>query len=266
MVLVYGFAKGADLTVVEQQLSHNQIVFEIVQTETEQELWIQDENWLPSVKSFCVQYVASQKQRLTLANLKQTPVVFVLLIVTAVVALFTQLGEQFRDWFFIADIQYVPRTWQLYDGVELIWHSISPIFLHFSIEHVIFNALMFWYLGSCLERLLGHVQLVVLLIFLAVLSNYVQLLLAGPLFGGLSGVVYGLLVFAFCYQFLKAPLYLPKGLFYFAMVWMALGFTPIFYWLGLGNMANAAHVSGALGGLLYFSIFKILGVKDYYES
>ena len=35
----------------------------------------------------------------------------------------------------------------------------------------------------------------------------------------------------------------------FAMAWMVIGFTPLPEWLGLGSMANEAHLGGFVAGL-----------------
>ena len=265
MYLVFQFDSNDALQPILVELQKHDIAFQIQQTETKQELWIADQAYIDPVLLLCEQFAEQKKRTLSIKNLKDTPVIFLLLIFTALSAFFTQLGESNQQYFFIAHMIFDPRSWQLYQGIELAWHSISPIFLHFGIEHVIFNSLMFWYLGSLLERLLGHVHVFVLIILLALCSNYAQLFMSGPLFGGLSGVVYGLMMFAFCYQFFIKPLFLPKGLLYVAIVWLLLGLTPVFPYLGLGNMANTAHISGVLAGLTYFIVFKLLALRGKHE-
>lgn len=265
MYLVFQFDLNEALQPILHELQQHEIEHQLRVTANHQELWIADDAYASSVVHLCEQFCEQKKRTLSFVNLKSTPVVFVMLIITALVALITQLGESHQQYFFIAEMIFDPRGWQLYEGISLFWHSISPIFLHFGIEHLVFNSLMFWYLGSILERLLGHVHVLALIILLALCSNYAQLFMSGPLFGGLSGVVYGLMMFAFCYQFFIRPLYLPKGLFYVATVWLLFGLTPIFSYLGLGNMANTAHISGVLAGLAYFSVFKLLALRGKHE-
>ena len=92
-----------------------------------------------------------------------------------------------------------------------IWRLVTPIFLHFSIMHIFFN--MWWLrdLGSMIEGRQSSNYLIVLVLALAVGSNLTQFYLGGylsghpfhlgghivgyggPNFGGMSGVIYGLL-------------------------------------------------------------------------
>lgn len=248
------------------ELQQQNIAYEIKHIDGTRQLWLEDENYVEAVTRAYDAYKQAnlqQKQHtLTLQNLKQLPVTTSLIMVSLVVALVTQLGEQWLDAFFIAQIQYYPRSWLPYSGVDLIWHSISPIFLHFGVEHLVFNSLSFWYLGSILERKLSILVYISIIVVLALVSNYSQLWMSGPLFGGLSGVVYGLIGFAAGYQFSYRPLMIPKALFYFAIGWIALGFTPIFAAVGLGNMANTAHVSGLLCGACLFVLFYAFVKKE----
>jgi GlpG protein len=243
------------------QLEKQNIVFQLVHENSLAELWVLDASLVEPVSQFYsdyrVQVIEQQKNSLTIDNLKNTPITSILLMITLVVALITQLGSQFTDWFFIAQIQYYPRSWFLYEGIQNIWRVVSPIFLHFGIEHIIFNALSFWYLGSVLERKLGMIVFILLVIALAVVSNVSQLIVSGPLFGGLSGVVYGFIGFAFLYQQFIADLNVPKGLLYVAIGWMLLGMTNVLAVIGFGNMANTAHLSGLMTGFIAFLVYKI---------
>ena len=71
------------------------------------------------------------------------------------------------------------------------WRLITPIFIHFSLSHLAFNALWIFVLGSKIEMLDGRFLFISLVIFTGIASNYIQHLWNGvALFGGLSGVVY----------------------------------------------------------------------------
>ena len=248
------------------ELTQQGIIYEIKQANGISELWLEDEQVIEPVRKAYEAYKQAQQQQkqhtLTIENLKQLPITTALILISLVVAFVTQLGEQFLDLFFIAQIQYYPRSWIPYTGIASVWHSISPIFLHFGIEHLIFNSLSCWYLGSILERKLSAISYLSLVIILALVSNYSQLWVSGPLFGGLSGVVYGLIGFAFVYQLFYRPLAIPKGLFYLAIGWILFGLTPVFAWIGLGNMANTAHVSGLICGAFLFLPFYLFVKKE----
>ena len=82
------------------------------------------------------------------------------------------------------------------------WRLITPIFLHFSIAHLAFNCLWIYILGDKIEKMDGALILIILVIFSAVCSNLLQYLWTfSSLFGGLSGVIYGLLGFCMILEF-----------------------------------------------------------------
>jgi len=250
------------------ELKEKGIAFELREHEGQPALWLADPQLVVPVAQAYETYktrIEQQKQHtLTVKNVKQLPITTFLIVASLLVALITQLGERNLEWFFIAQMQYYPRGWVAYSDLALIWHSISPIFLHFGVEHLVFNSLSCWYLGSVLERRLSMLTYMGLVIVLALISNYSQLWVSGPLFGGLSGVVYGLIGFALPYQICKQPLGIPKGLFYLAIGWLLLGYTPIFEAAGIGSMANAAHLSGMLAGVVLFFIGFIFSKKNHY--
>ncbi len=139
-----------------------------------------------------------------------------------------------------------------------VWRLLTPDFLHFSWTHIIFNAVMLWFLGSQVEWFDGRGRLVALFLATSIFSNGLQYLVSGPLFGGLSGVVYGILGYCWLSQ-RKAPRFqFPPALVTFAVAWMVIGFTPLTELLGLGRMANEAHLGGFVSGV---ALALILPVK-----
>ena len=80
----------------------------------------------------------------------------------------------------------------------------------------------------------------------AVVSNLAQLIAVGPNFGGLSGVVYGVLGFVWFIGWLRPSwgIDLPKPVIGFMLLWLILGYADIL-WV---NMANAAHTAGLVSG------------------
>ena len=92
--------------------------------------------------------------------------------------------------------------------------------------------------------------LIALFLVTSLTSNTLQHLVSGPLFGGLSGVVYGVLGYCWLSQQRRPRFQFPPALVTFALVWMLIGFTPLPEAVGIGRMANEAHLGGFLGGLL----------------
>ena len=134
--------------------------------------------------------------------------------------------------------------WQLSE----LYRLITPAFLHFSALHIVFNLCWWWYLGGRVEKVLGKQTLLLLLVISAVISNTAQAILVNANFGGLSGVNYALVGFAwYCGAVYKSnTLMLPTNIFVFMLVWMLLGFADV---LPI-SMANWAHLFGLLSGLL----------------
>lgn len=153
--------------------------------------------------------------------------------------------QQF-DWHTLSSRVYALR--ETLAGGQ-IWRLISPDFLHFSWTHIIFNSVMLWFLGSQVEWFDGKARLVGLFIFTSLVSNGLQYFVSGPLFGGLSGVVYGILGYCWLSQRRVPRFQFPPALVTFAVVWMVIGFTPLPEVLGLGRMANEAHLGGFIAGI-----------------
>jgi GlpG protein len=151
------------------------------------------------------------------------------------------------EWFSLAD-----RLNALLDTLSKgqVWRLITPDFLHFSWPHIIFNSVMLWFLGSQVEFIDGRTRLLVLALVASLLSNGLQYLVTGPLFGGLSGVVYAIMGYCWLSQRRLPRFQFPPALITFALAWMVLGFTPLPNMLGMGNMANEAHLGGFVAGLL----------------
>ncbi len=126
------------------------------------------------------------------------------------------------------------------------WRIITPIFLHFNLLHILFN--MWWLkdLGTAIERVFSPTYLVVFVLVTAAVSHLAQYYFIGPgIFGGMSGVVYGLFGFIWVRGRLDPsfPYRMPQGLVIFMLIWFALGFTG---WVG--PIANGVHGGGLVVG------------------
>lgn len=128
------------------------------------------------------------------------------------------------------------------------WRLFTPIFLHFSPLHILFNMYWLHVLGSQIERLKGSKFFITFVLAVALFSNLAQFFVSGPLFGGMSGVVYGL----FGYVFIKCKLDPGDGFYIDAFTanimfgWFALCFLGVF-----ASIANWAHAGGLVVGLAW---------------
>jgi len=132
-------------------------------------------------------------------------------------------------------------------NINQFWRLFTPSLMHFSAMHIIFNLLWWWYLGGKIETQLGSRPLLFLLLVAGTLPNIVQFYMAGPNFGGLSGVVYAVVGYTWLMGIRKPScgISLPQSLMGFMLIWLVLGFTDV---LGM-PIANGAHIAGLCVGL-----------------
>lgn len=138
-------------------------------------------------------------------------------------------------------------TWPNADQHDQLWRWFSHALLHFSLLHIVFNLLWWWYLGGAIEKRLGSGKLVVIMLISALLSGWMQAKYSGVMFGGLSGTVYALMGYAWLRgeRDPQSGIHLERGMMAFAIIWLGVGYMG---WFGL-SIANAAHVTGLLVGL-----------------
>ena len=139
------------------------------------------------------------------------------------------------------------------------WRAITPIFIHFSFAHLAFNCLWIYILGEKIENIDGSFTFAMLVIFSAIFSNCLQYFYTdSSLFGGLSGVIYGLLGFCMILELdTEYDRYqLSPGLYMFMIVWLILGFVGILDLFGFGSVANFAHLGGLISGIIFAMIYK----------
>ena len=140
------------------------------------------------------------------------------------------------------------------------WRLISPMFIHFSFAHLAFNCLWVYILGEKIEKINGSLIFMILVLISSIVSNLSQFYwTSSNLFGGLSGVIYGLLGFCLIIEMeTKYDHYgLPPALYLFMIIWLILGFIGILDLFGFGSVANFAHLGGLISGIIFAMIYKI---------
>lgn len=178
-----------------------------------------------------------------LQMLLRSPVTLLVLVACVLVYAGSLMG-----WF--TQLQY----WLSFQAPSLLsenhqwWRLFGPAFLHFSALHIVFNLLWWAMLGSQIEDKFGSVNLLLIFVLTALFSNYAQYLHTGPNFGGLSGVVYGVMGFVWWCGWLRPQwgLSLSKPLVGFILFWLVLGYADLL-WV---SVANTAHTVGLVSGCL----------------
>lgn len=203
----------------------------------------------------------------------QAPIIFLLIGLSVVVGLLSDFGRSgaFMRHLLILDpfvggidLHSAAGRWQaLMDTLVAgeFWRLLSPDLIHFNVMHITFNMLMLWVLGGQLEIQKGSLSFLALVVFVSIVSNIAQLLETNYLFGGMSGVVYGLVGYCWMWKYYQPSIFFPNALLKFSLVWLILGYTPITEWLGLGKMANAAHLYGLISGLVWGAVTLLVNEK-----
>lgn len=129
-----------------------------------------------------------------------------------------------------------------------IWRLFTPAFTHVFVLHILFNMLWLRDLGSMIESRQGSLQLALLVLVLAAISNFGQYYVSGPLFYGMSGVVYGLLGYVWIRGKFDpgSGLYLHPSTVNMMLIWFVLCYTNL-----LGPVANTAHAVGLVTGMAW---------------
>ena len=119
------------------------------------------------------------------------PLTIALIVISVAISLMSNMGSSVTDLkaLFIAD----PESHGLLEiGAGEVWRLITPIFVHFGPIHLLFNMMWLWDLGKLIEAKKGHWFTAGFVLAAGISSNLAQYLVTGsPLFGGMSGVVYG---------------------------------------------------------------------------
>lgn len=179
--------------------------------------------------------------------LRNAPVTLMLIVLSLIVAFASSVGRNQEALYpFYMSLPHILQG--------EVWRLITPIFIHYGELHLLFNMLWLFELGSAIELRQKSPRLGLLVGVIGILSNIGQYLWSGFGFGGMSGVVYGLLGYFWVQSKLNPGfgLVLNKFVVYMMMIWFVLCWTGL-----LGAIANMAHTIGLLAGLLLGWIYSL---------
>ncbi len=195
-----------------------------------------------------------------------TETVKYLLIANVAVFFFSMfLGRFFYDWFSLKPSLVFP-------GGQ-IWRLVTYMFMHADFAHILFNMLILWWFGSPLEQIWGQRKFLIYYFLTGVGAGVVSVPfyeMTGqgmvPIVGA-SGSLFGILT-AFALIYPNAIVYfmflVPVKVKYLVIVFMALEFAATVSYIegAATNVANIAHLSGAVIG--YFYLRRFMDVKAYW--
>ena len=161
------------------------------------------------------------------------------------------------------------------------WTIFTYMFLHGSFFHILFNMLVFFFIGVELERTWGarKFTLFYLLtglgagIFIALVTAFRIWILGNPLAAneftvGASGAIFALML---AYSLIYAERQITLLLFFILpvtirakyLVWASLLLTIIFVPFSGASISHSGHIGGILAGMLFFIIFKNQSAFSY---
>ncbi|WP_447590938.1 rhomboid family intramembrane serine protease [Aquipseudomonas campi] len=255
-----------DLSGFVALLRRLQVPHRVSEESGEQVLWVPDEQLSGGVRELYARYPQGgepddlppvQKRPAgagVIRQLRSSPMTALMLLLTLIVAGITSLGDNpvSVSWLTFQDYSiqgFVPWLDSMEAGQW--WRLITPMFIHFGWLHLAMNGMWYWELGRRIEARQGALALLGLTVLFGLLSNLAQFWFGGPArFGGLSGVLYGLLGYCWIFQLLApTPAYsLPRGVLVMMLIWLLVCLSGAIDLLGFGSIANAAHVGGLVAG------------------
>jgi GlpG protein len=138
-----------------------------------------------------------------------------------------------------------------------VWRLVTPIFIHLGFMHLAFNMLWLFQLGTILESRYRSVNFGWLILFTGIAGVLAQSCMpyqwdGSVLGGGFSGVVFGLLGFAWVKTRYdpNSGLVFRNDVFVFMMIFLILGFSGILESFFAIRVANWAHAGGLIAGVL----------------
>ena len=200
---------GSDLSVFSQWLSSEGLQHRITELEGMQVILMPNERYKAQVERALEQYLSEPefqtwvKNQLsenlirlktnapsdsefllnyTRATPKQAPVIFFLIVVSAVFAFLSDFGQGgpllramlILDPFKLSlDLSTMSGRWDgLIEFLAMgeVWRVLTPDFIHFNVMHITFNLLMLWVLGGQLEIQKGSISFIALVIFVSIIS------------------------------------------------------------------------------------------------
>lgn len=142
-----------------------------------------------------------------------------------------------------------------------VWRVFTPTILHANLLHLLFNMLWLWMIGKMMEMNSRPFAYIGFILLAAAITNTLQYLMSGPFFMGFSGVIAAMAGYIWVRKKRAPwePYLIDRGtlIFLWAFIFGMLALQIIVFFLQILHIvsfqlpiANTAHVSGALLGML----------------
>lgn len=251
-----------DLLPLSQYLWRHGVAHRIVETDGQRLLLVKQIEQIDSVRNLYARLQRGEPlpeqpqlpktQRNPITSWQRVPVTLTLIVLSVLGFLIASFSEPLLALLTYFQFEQVGDELVIGSMQAQYWRLLTPIFLHFNLLHIVFNMLWLWDLGRRVELVQGRVRLLGIVLLIGVASNIAQALAQTALFGGMSGVDYGLLGYCWIWGWLRRDpvLHVPVPVMIAMLAILLLSMTGIMQLMGVGAIANAAHVGGLVMGLL----------------
>ncbi|MGX7419633.1 rhomboid family intramembrane serine protease [Carnobacterium gallinarum] len=130
------------------------------------------------------------------------------------------------------------------------WRLIMPIFLHIGWMHLIVNSVCVYYIGIHLEKIFGHWRFALIYLLSGIAGNIASFAFSDAVSAGASTSIFGLFATTLMLaETFRGNAYYREIARTFAIL-IVFNFVSGFLSFGTGNVDNAGHVGGLVGGFL----------------
>lgn len=262
-IAVKYFSLDQDLQELSDYLRARGLQHRITEEQGQQCLWVLDERVVPALQEFLAQYsqggirldsapvaeTAPYSAPSVIQQVMYVPVV-VSLIALSILGYFLQQGV--FGFTAVNTVTFAPLGVSYSNGE--LWRILTPVFLHFSVLHIVFNCMCVWDLGRRLELYLGSFHFTIFFVVTSIAANLVQFAWSGSVsFGGISGFICAMFGFIAVRRFFDShPLInVPLPYISFMFLWLALCVIGVVDYVFNVAIANAAHLGGLIAGAMY---------------
>lgn len=176
---------------------------------------------------------------MTKRHITATNVLLALQIVIGLITLFP-IGRLYVYALGVKDVVAIGRAGQY-------WRLITPMFIHFGFEHLLFNSITLYFIGNQVEEMVGAKRFTILYFLGGLMGNLFSYQFSAHFSAGASTALFGLFAYFVAMDYLQ-----PHNPYYQAMgqQYKLLLIFNIVANLFMTNIDIWGHIGGIVGGLL----------------
>lgn len=270
-VKVCSFPPNLPLAPIDERLQQMQVRYRIVKLDDRQDLYVDDKD-LGAVSALLdqlreraagggTQARGSNTLSRIARSIKLAPVTYGF-VITSVAVYLASMNVSLGFWLYwllgFTEVDLVngvltQLSWQqTYLQDHQWWRLLGPVFLHFGVAHIIFNAVAMIEFGRRIEHVVELRWTLAAMVLIGIGSNVAQYWASPAPFGGLSGIAYGLFawVLSLSMRCDNRALKMPMGFVVMMLITLLLGPLGLIEKLFSVKLANHAHFGGLLLGAL----------------